>query len=224
MDDLGIAVFLETSIYQFLPASLMWTEEKQDFDRSPCRTCGQMQQQWWEQRRERVSAVLVNISRGYKGISFHTHKWIVGYRIPFRYAYSLNSILHCCPPVTTCFLCNSDWNCTSWGSQMHISTVTAVWKAVKRACSFDCCRLWRFPRIEVPLNHPFIDGFSIYKPSSVFGVPPWLWKPPYPGDSSWWNHPFFGISQTGDPGSWSDLEYQRCCLKNIESKCRHHLH
>ena len=35
---------------------------------------------------------------------------------------------------------------------------------------------WRFPWIGVPLNHPFIDGFSINHPA--LGVVPFIWKHP----------------------------------------------
>ena len=49
-------------------------------------------------------------------------------------------------------------------------------------CSQALMIIWRFPKIGVPpvLIHFFI-GIPWNKPSSVFGVPPWLWKPPYGG-------------------------------------------
>ena len=30
-----------------------------------------------------------------------------------------------------------------------------------------------------PSHHPFIDGFSLTKTNSFWGVSPWPWKPPY---------------------------------------------
>ena len=38
--------------------------------------------------------------------------------------------------------------------------------------------IWRFPKIVVPPNYPFIDGFSLFSPSS-YGVPPFM-ETPYP--------------------------------------------
>ena len=37
--------------------------------------------------------------------------------------------------------------------------------------------IWRCPKIGVPLNHPFIDGFFM-KQTIHFGYPH-VWKPPY---------------------------------------------
>ena len=38
--------------------------------------------------------------------------------------------------------------------------------------------IWRFPKIEVLPNHPFLDGIFHCKPSN-YGGPPWLWKSPF---------------------------------------------
>jgi hypothetical protein len=38
--------------------------------------------------------------------------------------------------------------------------------------------LWGFPEMGVPLNHPFIDRFSIIK-QPILGVPSILGAPPY---------------------------------------------
>jgi hypothetical protein len=36
--------------------------------------------------------------------------------------------------------------------------------------------IWRCPKIWVPPNHPFVDGFSLFSPSS-YGVPPFMETP-----------------------------------------------
>ena len=37
--------------------------------------------------------------------------------------------------------------------------------------------IWGFPKIGVPLNHPFVDGFSLINHPAVGA--PLFWKPPY---------------------------------------------
>ena len=43
--------------------------------------------------------------------------------------------------------------------------------------------IWRFPKIGLPLNHPFLDGI-FHQKNHPFGGTPHLWKAPYPLRSS----------------------------------------
>ena len=60
---------------------------------------------------------------------------------------------------------------SSLGDGLWISPVIPENRALKT---------WRLPKIEVPPNHPFIDGFWIINHPAIGGTPMaslWLWKP-----------------------------------------------
>ena len=62
---------------------------------------------------------------------------------------------------------------SSLGDGLWISLVIPENRALKT---------WRLPKIEVPPNHPFIDGFWIINHPAIGGTPMaslWLWKPPW---------------------------------------------
>ena len=63
-----------------------------------------------------------------------------------------------------------------WG---YLQDIVLMNETILRSIKGLSCKniMCGVPKIEVPPNHPFLDGiFSINHPA--IGVPPWLWKPP----------------------------------------------
>ena len=76
--------------------------------------------------------------------------------------------------------------------------------------------IWRFPTIGVPPNYPFIDGVSLFSPSS-YGVPPFM-ETPYPPSGKpadiTWIRPLLLQDFGHQPGTWENRSFSRVCLRN----------
>ena len=55
----------------------------------------------------------------------------------------------------------------------HQLTIQMGWTPAARwPSTINYHRMWGVPKLEVPLNHPFLFGVFQYKPTSYFSVPP----------------------------------------------------
>ena len=89
-----------------------------------------------------------------------------------------NQLILCIPALLSTFQILQAHSCQPTGHSIENLNIYAYMLQTsenkQKTYTVRAASIWRFPKMVIPLNHPFIDGCSMifqYKPTSYWGSP-----------------------------------------------------